>query len=259
MSKWDEAHTEPMHDHPAEKDQLVAAMEAAGYVLDTAESTEDNLRFFGAYGNVLTMGGWHECEEWLNGVVFDDPQVSDRVEIILHPERFPERDPQRAALRAVEDAVEQNDNNFDGIINNMPQPDPAEALRAQARQSEQTAARDSVRKGACMISRSQDLHAYFTLDEVKRIHERMAEAGVRSRSAYFRKMALDGYIVKLDMEEITEMVSLLRHSSNSLNQIAKKVNATGSPYGADIASMQARQDEIWELAKEILARLSTIQ
>ena len=45
MSKWDEAHTEPMHDHPAEKDQLVAAMEAAGYVLDTAESTEDNLRF----------------------------------------------------------------------------------------------------------------------------------------------------------------------------------------------------------------------
>jgi len=144
MSKWDEVHTEPLHDHPAEKDQLVAAMEAAGYTLDTLESTGDNLRFYGAAGNIMTMGGWHECEEWLNGVVFDDPQVSDRVEIILHPERFPERDPQRAALRAVEDAVEQNDNNFDGIINNLPEPDPAEALRQQARQSEQTAARDSV-------------------------------------------------------------------------------------------------------------------
>ena len=144
MSKWDEAHTEPLHDHPAEKDQLVAAMEAAGYTLDTLESTGDNLRFYGAAGNIMTMGGWHECEEWLNGVVFDDPQVSDRVEIILHPEHFPERDPQRAALRAVEDAVEQNDNNFDGIINNLPEPDPAEALRQQARQSEQAAARDSV-------------------------------------------------------------------------------------------------------------------
>lgn len=144
MSKRDEEHIVPMHDHPAEKDQLVAAMEAAGYVLDTAESTEDNLRFFGVYGNLLTMGGWHECEEWLNGVVFDDPQVSDRVEIILHPERFPERDPARAALRAVEDAVEQNDNNFDGIINNMLQPDPAEALRLQARIFEQSAARESV-------------------------------------------------------------------------------------------------------------------
>ena len=144
MSKWDEAHAEPMHDHPAEKDQLVAAMEAAGYTLDTLESTGDNLRFYGASGNIMTMGGWHECEEWLNGVVFDDPQVSDRVEIILHPERFPERDPQRAALRAVEDAVEQNDNNFDGIINNLPEPDPTEALRQQARQSEQATARDSV-------------------------------------------------------------------------------------------------------------------
>lgn len=144
MSKWDEVHTEPLHDHPAEKDQLVAAMEAAGYTLDTLESTGDNLRFYGAAGNIMTMGGWHECEEWLNGVVFDDPQISDRVEIILHPERFPERDPQRAALRAVEDAVEQNDNNFDGIINNLPELDPAEALRQQARQSEQAAARDSV-------------------------------------------------------------------------------------------------------------------
>ena len=144
MSKWDEAHTEPLYDHPAEKDQLVAAMEAAGYTLDTLESTGDNLRFYGANGNILTMGGWHECEEWLNGVVFDDPQVSYRVEIILHPERFPERDPQRAALRAVEDAVEQNDNSFDGIINNMPQLDPADVLRQQTRQSEQTAARESV-------------------------------------------------------------------------------------------------------------------
>ena len=144
MSKWDEAHAEPLHDHPAEKNQLVAAMEAAGYVLDTLDSTEDNLRFFGAYGNVLAMGGWHQCEEWLNGVVFDDPQVSDHMEIILHPERFPERDPQRAALRAVEDAVEQNDNNFDGIINNMSQPDPAEILRQQTRNSEQADIKESV-------------------------------------------------------------------------------------------------------------------
>ena len=86
------------------------------------------------------MGGWHECEEWLNGVVFDDPQVMDRVEIILHPERFPERDPGRAALRAVEDAVEQNDNNFDGIINNLPEPDPA----LQARKCADEESRESV-------------------------------------------------------------------------------------------------------------------
>lgn len=124
MSDWHDEFTEPMHDTPADKDPLIAAMEAAGYTYDGLESTNDNLRFFGEGGQVITMGGWHECEEWLNGVVFDDPQVMNRVEIILHPERFPEKDPGRAALRAVENAVEQNDNSFDGIINNLPEPDP---------------------------------------------------------------------------------------------------------------------------------------
>ena len=124
MSDWHDEFAEPMHDTPADKDPLIAAMEAAGYTYDGLESTNDNLRFFGEGGQVITMGGWHECEEWLNGVVFDDPQVMNRVEIIFHPERFPEKDPGRAALRAVEDAVEQNDNSFDGIINNLPEPDP---------------------------------------------------------------------------------------------------------------------------------------
>lgn len=122
MSDWHSEFTEAMHDTPAEKEPLIAAMEAAGYSYDGLESTNDSLRFFGESGQVLTMGGWHECEEWLNGIVFDDPQVMDRVEIILHPERFPEMDPGRAALRTVEDAVEQNDNSLDGIINNLPEP-----------------------------------------------------------------------------------------------------------------------------------------
>lgn len=85
MSDWHDEFTEPMHDTPADKDPLIAAMEAAGYTYDGLESTNDYLRFFGEGGQVITMGGWHECEEWLNGVVFDDPQVMDRVEIILHP------------------------------------------------------------------------------------------------------------------------------------------------------------------------------
>lgn len=93
MSDWHDEFAEPMHDTPADKDPLIAAMEAAGYTYDGLESTNDNLRFFGEGGQVITMGGWYECEEWLNGVVFDDPQVMNRVEIILHPERFPEELP----------------------------------------------------------------------------------------------------------------------------------------------------------------------
>ena len=110
-----------------------------------------------------------------------------------------------------------------------------------------------------MKVRNQELRALFTPEEVEQLTQRMAEAGVRNRSAFIRKMALDGYIIKLDTSDIREMISLLRYSSNNLNQIAKKANSTGTIYGADIADLQVKQDEIWELAREIAARLSTIQ
>ena len=96
-------------------------------------------------------------------------------------------------------------------------------------------------------------------EEIDRLRQRMDEAGVKNCSAFIRKMSLDGYIVKLDMDDIHEMIRLLRNATNNLNQIAKKANSGDGIYGADIADMQAKQDEIWESAKEILARLATIQ
>ncbi len=109
-----------------------------------------------------------------------------------------------------------------------------------------------------MRVRDQEMHFKLSSEELERVNQKMQEAGIMNRSAYFRKMALDGYVVRLDTADIHKMVSLLRRSSNNLNQIAKKVNATDSIYGADIADLHAKQDELWELAKEIVARLSTI-
>ena len=41
----------------------------------------------------MYMDSWKEAKEWLEGIVFDDPAVSDRVEKILHPEHFKEKKP----------------------------------------------------------------------------------------------------------------------------------------------------------------------
>lgn len=71
-----------------EQNTIIAAMEAAGYTFDELESEDGNLRFFGEGGQVMQMENWKEASDWLEGVVFDDPVVSDRVEGILHPERF---------------------------------------------------------------------------------------------------------------------------------------------------------------------------
>lgn len=110
-----------------------------------------------------------------------------------------------------------------------------------------------------MKVRNREIHVLFTPEELEALHRKMADAGVKNRSAFIRKETLDGYVVKLDTSDIGELVSLLRRSSNNLNQIAKKANASGSIYSAEIADMQARQEEIWESVKEILARLSSIR
>ena len=59
-----------------------------------------------------------------------------------------------------------------------------------------------------------------TADELAQIHGRMAEAGISNAGAYMRKMALNGYILHVDLAPVRELVSLQRRCSNNLNQIA---------------------------------------
>ena len=108
------------------------------------------------------------------------------------------------------------------------------------------------------MSERTGIYTKVTLEELAQIREKMSEMDVRNRSAYLRKMALDGYCVNMDFSDIKELVSLLRRCSNNLNQYAKKANETGSIYQEDIQDLQVRLDEIWESAKEIMARLATI-
>ena len=110
-----------------------------------------------------------------------------------------------------------------------------------------------------MRERNQEIHVLLLPEEMERIKQKMAELGIINRSAYVRKMALDGYCINLDLSDMKEMVSLLRRCSNNLNQYAKRANESGSSYAEDIQDLQVRQSEIWEIAKEMLARLATIQ
>jgi len=109
-----------------------------------------------------------------------------------------------------------------------------------------------------MERRSERIEVRLTKSERERIEYKMAEMGVQNMSAYFRKMALDGYCVRLELDDVKELVRLLRICSNNLNQYAKQSNATGSIYSADIQDLQVRMGELWEMTKEILARLASI-
>ena len=104
-----------------------------------------------------------------------------------------------------------------------------------------------------MLSRrDQDVHFLASKEEVQRIHEKMDELGIR-------KMALDGYCINLDLQDVKALVSLLRRCSNNLNQYAKRANETGNIYESDIMDLQEQLEEIWTGMKEVLVRLSSIQ
>lgn len=110
-----------------------------------------------------------------------------------------------------------------------------------------------------MSKRDQDVHFLASKEEVERIRQKMEEIGIRSMGAYLRKMALDGYCINLDLQDVKTLVSLLRICSNNLNQYAKRANETGNIYAADIQDLEERLEEIWIGMKEILVRLSSIQ
>ena len=87
---------------------------------------------------------------------------------------------------------------------------------------------------------------------------RMAELGITNLSAYLRKMAVDGYIIHLDMGDIQEMVRLLRICSKNLNQYAKRANETGSVYAADVEDLRTRLDGLWDGMDKLLRGFANI-
>ncbi len=95
-------------------------------------------------------------------------------------------------------------------------------------------------------------------EEKEKIKERMKEAGIRNMSAYIRKMALNGYIIKLDMSSFDEVVRLMSINANNLNQYAKQANTNGSIYYGDIKNLQRQHQEIWQLLREILHGINSI-
>ena len=97
-----------------------------------------------------------------------------------------------------------------------------------------------------------------TKSEKNRIYEKMLGMGIRSLSAYIRKMALDGYCLSLDLPQLRRMSYLLQNCSNNLNQVAKRVNESNQLYAPDIEDLRHRLDELIEIGRQILSRLAEL-
>ena len=109
-------------------------------------------------------------------------------------------------------------------------------------------------------NRKREVQVNFRVSpqELEMLEQKMAQLGTSNREAYLRKMALDGYVVKLELPELKELVSLMRYSSNNLNQLARRAHEAGRIYDADLEDISQRQEQLWAGVREILTRLAKL-
>ena len=92
-----------------------------------------------------------------------------------------------------------------------------------------------------------------TAEERALIEQKMAQLPTQRIGAYLRKMAIDGYIIYTDTSDIKAFTTELSAIGRNINQIAKKLNAGGPAYQADMDEIRERLDEIWQLQRHILS------
>jgi hypothetical protein len=101
-------------------------------------------------------------------------------------------------------------------------------------------------------NRTYNLQFRVTEEELKQIAKRQAEVGILNRSAYLRKMALNGICIRMESDNLRKASMLLSKTSNNMNQYARQANATGSIYLEDINDMKEKYSELIQLYGKIL-------
>ncbi len=106
--------------------------------------------------------------------------------------------------------------------------------------------------------RTIGLYTKVSPQEKELIDKKMALLGVSNQRAYLRKMAVDGYIVKLDMESVVELVKLLRSISSNVNQIARRCNETRNLYAQDVEDLRQGYAKVWNEIGALMKKFETL-
>ena len=108
--------------------------------------------------------------------------------------------------------------------------------------------------------RARDIPLYIRVSQAEheQIQERMAETGITNMTAFIRKMALNGYVLNVDLSPVKELVALQRRCANNLNQVATGVNTHGGVYPSEIAALQRDYKALWGPLSDLLKQLAEL-
>ena len=133
-----------------------------------------------------------------------------------------------------------------------PRSSPAGRSRLLVGGSPQTPER---KDGENMANRKRKfvLRVPVTPEERALIQEKMAQLGTKNFSAYARKMLIDGYIIHMDTSDIRAQTAELQKIGVNVNQIARRINSTGTVYAQDVEDIKGALAQIWQLQRYILS------
>ena len=73
--------------------------------------------------------------------------------------------------------------------------------------------------------RDKQLKIWVSQEELDMIHEKMADFGTRHMGAFIRKLVIDGYVIKLEIPELKEILHQLGPIGNNVNQLAAQAHS----------------------------------
>ena len=97
-----------------------------------------------------------------------------------------------------------------------------------------------------------------TPEEREKIERKMEEYGTDNMAAYLRKMAIDGYVIRLELPEIGTLTGQFGKVGSNINQIARRVNGMGHIGIEEIRLARKALEEIRDGVRNILIQLSNI-
>ncbi|MCM1561758.1 MAG: MobC family plasmid mobilization relaxosome protein [Butyrivibrio sp.] len=106
--------------------------------------------------------------------------------------------------------------------------------------------------------RTVGLYFKVSPEEMALIEQKMEQAGTGNKRAYLRKMAVDGYVVHLDLGSMKELIKLLRSVSSNVNQIARRCNETKNLYGEDVEDLRKGYVEVQKEVALLVGRLTKL-
>ena len=100
---------------------------------------------------------------------------------------------------------------------------------------------------------------YLSDDEQYILNTKFKSSGMKSMSAFLRKLLLYGYVYDVDYSYLRNYNTELGRISSSLNQIAKRVNSTRNIYQDDMTDVKEFMNKVWHTQKSMLSKQPLIK